>query len=77
MLIEAMFLEPEHRNVREETQDSDIELGLLANASPSPTTHEAQNTSAIPQFIAPDAINHKHYALEVLREALVVLQRLA
>ncbi|KAN0095583.1 hypothetical protein V8E51_016294 [Hyaloscypha variabilis] len=69
--------EPGHVNVREGTQESDIELGLLANASLLPTTYEDHPGFPVPQIIAVDTTVHKHNALEVLREALVVLQRLA
>ncbi|KAN0121725.1 hypothetical protein V8E51_000051 [Hyaloscypha variabilis] len=62
---------------QDEAWQSNVELGLIANASPPPTTHEDQPNNREPLGIAPDATNHRHNVLAVLREALVVLQRLA
>ena len=62
---------------QDEAWQSNVELGLIANASPPPTTHEDELNDREPLGVAPDATNHRHNVLAVLREALVVLQRLA
>ena len=62
---------------QDEAWQSNVELGLIANASPPPTTPEAELNDLEPLGVAPDATNHRHNVLAVLREALVVLQRLA
>lgn len=73
--LKVTFLERNTVNVGSHEDPSNIELGLLAGASPSPTTQEDDPEYPTPLRSPADASDHRQPVHEVIGDALEVFSR--